>query len=99
HPAAVAETAEDALPAAPMVFGAELFSRAEPLSPPALDPGNPAFDDEDFAHVEAFAAADDFAPISETADDDPLDLAAPAPAGEKAAEVEASPLSTREVID
>ncbi|MBS0362786.1 MAG: Localization factor PodJS, partial [Proteobacteria bacterium] len=60
-----ARDAEDQLPAA-AVFGAELFSRAEPVSQPALDPGNPSFNEEDFAHVDAFApAADEFAPIDE----------------------------------
>jgi localization factor PodJL len=54
------------LPAAPSIFGAELFSRAEPVSQPALDPSNPSFSDEDFAHVDAFAPADGFAPIVES---------------------------------
>ena len=54
------------LPAAPSIFGAELFSRAEPVSQPALDPSNPSFSDEDFAHVDAFAPADGFAPIAES---------------------------------
>ncbi|HZZ33453.1 MAG TPA: peptidoglycan-binding protein [Phenylobacterium sp.] len=57
---------EGDLPAAPAVFGAELFSRAEPVSQPALDPSNPAFSEEDFAHVDAFAPAGGFAPIAET---------------------------------
>nr|MEA2799018.1 localization factor PodJL [Phenylobacterium sp.] len=76
------------LPAAPMVFGAELFSRAEPVSQPALDPGNPSFSEEDFAAVDAFA------PISERErEDDHLDLDAP-PAKE-----DRRSLSTREVIE
>ncbi len=84
---------DDELPAAPAVFGAELFSRAEPVSQPALDPGNPAFNEEDFAHVDAFAPVDEFAPISETEDDDRFGQDAP-PARE------ATPsLSTREVIE
>ena len=88
-----AEPATDELPAAPAVFGAELFSRAEPVSQMALDPGNPAFNEEDFAHVDAFAPVDEFAPISETEDDDRRDLEAP-PIREAA-----SSLSTREVIE
>ncbi|WP_372785796.1 peptidoglycan-binding protein [Phenylobacterium sp.] len=79
--------ASDAL-ATPMVFGAELFSRAESVNQPALDPGNPAFDEEDFAAVDAFA------PISEQErEEDPLDLEAP-----KFRE-DARSLSTREVIE
>jgi localization factor PodJL len=94
-----AEPAEDELPAAPAIFGAELFSRAEPVSQPALDPGNPSFNEEDFAHVDAFAPAGEFAPLSETEDEDRLDHEA---APEDAQEVahEATPaLSTREVIE
>ena len=53
-----AESPATELPAAPMVFGAELFSRAEPVSQPALDPSNPAFSEEDFAHVDAFSQSD-----------------------------------------
>ena len=83
-----AEAGASELPAAPMVFGAELFSRAEPVSQPALDPGNPSFSDEDFAAVDAFA------PISERErEDDDLDLDAP-PIKE-----DTRPLSTREVIE
>ncbi|HEY3948059.1 peptidoglycan-binding protein, partial [Phenylobacterium sp.] len=63
------ELAEDELPAVSAVFGAELYSRAEPVSQPALDPGNPSFDEEDFAHVDAFApVAGEFAPIAEGED-------------------------------
>ena len=61
---------EDELPAAPAVFGAALFSRAEPVSQPALDPSNPSFSEEDFAHVDAFAPASEFALLSEADDDD-----------------------------
>lgn len=85
--------ADDELPAAPMVFGEDLFSRAEPVVQPALDPDNPAFDEEDFAHVDAFAPVDEFAPISETEDEDRFDLDAPLAPGETT-----SP-STREVIE
>jgi localization factor PodJL len=67
-PAAWSAVAEE-LPAAPAVFGAELFSRAEPVSQPALDPGNPTFNEEDFAHVDAFAP-EGFAPIAELDDED-----------------------------
>ncbi|MFI4964552.1 MAG: peptidoglycan-binding protein [Caulobacterales bacterium] len=74
-------------PATPQVFGAELFSRAEPVSQPALDPGNPAFGEEDFAHVDAFA------PISETEDEERLDLDGPLVREDVAS------LSTREVIE
>lgn len=92
------EEAESELPAAPMVFGAELFSRAEPVSQPALDPENPAFSEEDFAHVDAFAVdafapASEFAPIAETEDEDRFDLDSP-PLRE-----DTSTLSTREVIE
>jgi localization factor PodJL len=103
---AQAEPVEDELPAAPAVFGAELFSRAEPVSQPALDPGNPSFGEEDFAHVDAFAPASEFAPISETEDEDRLDLEPALEAPEADYEVdheadhEAAPsLSTREVIE
>jgi localization factor PodJL len=98
-----AEPARDELPAAPAVFGAELFSRAEPVSQPALDPGNPSFNEEDFAHVDAFAPAGEFAPISETEDEDRLDLEAVPEAAHGAAldaAAQAAPsLSTREVIE
>jgi len=95
-PVAAVVAAEDELPAPPMVFGAELFSRAEPVVQPALDPSNPAFNEEDFAHVDAFAPVDEFAPIAETEDDEGrFGLGAPAPE----AETETRPLSTREVIE
>ncbi|WP_309606630.1 peptidoglycan-binding protein [Phenylobacterium sp.] len=59
-PRSMTEDERDAeFPASTAVFGPELFSRAEPATPPALDPGNPAFAAEDFD------AADSFAPISE----------------------------------
>ena len=87
------EEVENELPAAPMVFGAELFSRAELVSQPALDPGNPAFSEEDFAHVDAFAPAGEFAPITESEDEDRFDLDAPPPREEGPA------LSTRQVIE
>ncbi len=73
-------------PEATAVFGPELFSRAEPVSQPALDPGNPSFGEEDFA------AADGFAPISETSEED---LVEP-PEG---ARPESAQLSTRDVIE
>jgi localization factor PodJL len=82
------ETVESERPAAPMVFSAELFSRAEPVSQPALDPAHPAFSEEDFAAVDAFA------PISETArEEDDLDLDAPPVREDRPS------LSTREVIE
>ncbi len=82
------ETVESELPAAPMVFSAELFSRAEPVSQPALDPAHPAFSEEDFAAVDAFA------PISETErEEDHLDLDAPPLREDRPS------LSTREVIE
>jgi localization factor PodJL len=97
-----AEDAEDELPAAPAVFGAELFSRAEPESQPALDPSNPAFNEEDFAHVDAFAQVDAFAPLAERDDEEQV-AAEPLTADatvEEPATVEVSPqLSTREVIE
>jgi len=100
------DEAEGDLPAAPQVFGAELFSRAEPVSQPALDPSNPAFGEEDFAHVDAFAPADDFAPIAETEieadaeEDIPPALHDAAAEEDEPAPFEAAPqLSTREVIE
>lgn len=92
-PPPVVSAPDGDLPAAPMVFGEELFSRAEPVVQPALDPDNPAFNEEDFAHVDAFAPVDEFAPISETEDEDRFDLAAPLALDETT-----SP-STREVIE
>jgi len=94
------EETEDEAPVPPAVFGAELFSRAEPVSQPALDPGNPAFGEEDFAAVDAFAPI-----IERDAEIDDLDLDAPPvrhtpPAYSGApAEPEAPQLSTREVIE
>lgn len=100
-----APVADAELPAAPAVFGVELFSRAEPVSQPALDPGNPSFDDEDFAHVDAFAPAADseFAPIAE-GDDEDRPAASELPdlefEGAPKRTVDASPqLSTKEVIE
>jgi localization factor PodJL len=98
---APADEPRSELPAAPLVFGAELFSRAEPVSQPALDPSHPTFSEEDFAHVDAFGPpdaldlSDEFAPIAEAdeEDRDPLDLEAP-PVRENVAA-----LSTREVIE
>ena len=59
-PRPMTEDERDAdFPASTAVFGPELFLRAEPATPPALDPGNPAFGAEDFD------AADSFAPIAE----------------------------------
>jgi localization factor PodJL len=97
-----AEDAEDELPVAPAVFGAELFSRAEPVSQPALDPSNPAFSEEDFAHVDAFAPAGGFAPLTERDDEDPLEMEPPTADAsvEEPAAIEVAPqLSTREVIE
>ena len=90
---AQAEEAEHDLPSASAVFGAELLSRAEPVSLPALDPGNPAFNEEDFAHVDAFAPMDEFAPIAETEDEDRPSLDAPP------LRIDTNSLSTREVIE
>lgn len=91
------EAEEPELAEASVVFGAELLARAEPLNQPVLDPGNPAFDEEDFAHVDAFAPSEDrFAPIEELEDeaDSRIDPAW------RPQSVEASPeLSTREVIE
>ncbi|THD64752.1 peptidoglycan-binding protein [Phenylobacterium sp.] len=113
RPEPQAEAAEDDLPAAPGVFGAELFSRAEPVTLPALDPSNPAFSEEDFAHVDAFAPAGGYAPIAEGEDEEHHHLApasealeAPTAADEPVSEedaeretrVEVGP-STREVIE
>jgi localization factor PodJL len=86
------EAAETVFTAAPMVFGADFLSRAEPVNQPALDPWNPAFGEEDFA------AAGAFAPIAEAA----AETEAEEPAGLEldAAMREAAPaLSTREVIE
>jgi len=97
--------AERPLPAG--VFGAELLSRAEPMSQPVLDPANPAFGAEDFEAADGFVAlsesaladsAEAFAPLEERADDideDPHRFDADAPPAEK----ETSSLSTREVIE
>jgi localization factor PodJL len=70
----------------PPVFAAELFSRAEPITRPALDPAHPAFGAEDFE------AADGFVPLDEPADDR-VEFEPPEPAAE------APQLSTREVIE
>lgn len=109
-PPASGEPAEAELPAASMIFGAELFSRAEPVIQPALDPGNPSFNEEDFAHVDAFASPvamdldDGFAPLTEHEDaehedaehkDGDLVQLEPAVVAEDAA----PQLSTREVIE
>ena len=77
-------TLERTAPAA--AFTPELFSRAEPIIQPALDPGNPAFGEEDFA------AADSFVPLAEPEDE----LVEHTPI---AAAAESAPLSTREVIE
>ncbi|MDB5425342.1 MAG: Localization factor PodJS, partial [Phenylobacterium sp.] len=91
---------ERATPAAP--FGPELFSRAEPISQPVLDPANPAFGEEDFA------AADGFAPIAELPEELPEDLSErladdvseDQPETDARSETpETAPLSTREVIE
>ncbi|HEX3888946.1 MAG TPA: SEL1-like repeat protein, partial [Phenylobacterium sp.] len=84
-PAAWSAVAEE-LPAAPAVFGAELFSRAESVSQPALDPGNPTFNEEDFAHVDAFAP-EGFAPIAELDDEDRFVIDGPPEALDAAPEV------------
>ncbi|MGA0607924.1 hypothetical protein ACO2Q0_18190 [Phenylobacterium sp. VNQ135] len=68
-------------------FGAELFSRAEPMAEGSVDPVRPTFAPEDFA------AAEGFAPLAEPLDDDVFELGSPEPAAG------ARPLSTREVID
>jgi localization factor PodJL len=65
---AVPPADEDSVPSS-AAFGPELMSRAEPISPPALDPVNPAFGQEDFE------AADSFAPIAESVDEQPYALA------------------------
>jgi len=71
-------------------FGPELFSRAEPLSDVAtVDPVRPSFAPEDFEAAEAFA------PLAESEDDDVFDLDEP----ERPAADGSPPLSTREVID
>ena len=77
-------TPERVAPAA--AFTPELFSRAEPIIQPALDPGNPAFGEEDFA------AVDSFVPLAEPEDD----LVEPTPTS---AAAEFAQLSTREVIE
>ncbi len=92
-PNARRDTVDVGLTSGSALFGAELLSRAEPVNQPALDPGNPAFDEEDFAHVYAFAPTDDFAPLSEVEDDGGLSLVPPETADEAPA------LSTREVIE
>jgi localization factor PodJL len=81
--------------AAPIeAFGPELFSRAEPISHPVLDPANPLFGEEDFA------AADGFAPISEPPESLPeQSLSEEPPEAEAPAEPETASLSTREVIE
>ena len=100
---------EDERPLPVGVFGAELLSRAEPMSQPVLDPANPAFGAEDFEAADGFVALSDnpladnaetFAPIEERADDIDADQGArrfdaDAPPAEK----ETSTLSTREVIE
>jgi localization factor PodJL len=89
---------ENALAAAPLVFGAELFSRAELVSQPALDPSNPSFSEEDFAHVDAFASADGFAPIHETeAEAEPEAVAAETEAV-PLAEAEADPAAEQPIL-
>jgi localization factor PodJL len=80
----------DCAPAVAAVFGPALFSRAEPVSQPALDPGNPAFGHEDFE------AADSFMPILESDDDDEVVLS---PEAMETLEAEPPQLSTREVIE
>jgi localization factor PodJL len=79
-----ARAPEDPAPAA--AFSAELFSRAEPIAQPVLDPANPAFGEEDFA------AADGFAPLADI-EDDVAEATATSP------DPDAAPLSTREVIE
>ena len=72
------------------IFGPALFSRAEPVTQPALDPTNPTFGAEDFE------AADGFIPIAESASDrlgeDPVETSS------EAKSEEPQP-STREVIE
>jgi localization factor PodJL len=88
------------LPAAPAVFGAELFSRAESVSQPALDPGNPTFNEEDFAHVDAFAP-EGFAPIAELDDEDRFEIDGPPKALDAASEAvpETAPEATKATAD
>jgi len=64
----------------------ELFSRAEPIAQPMLDPANPAFGEEDFA------AADGFAPLADL-EDEMVEVTPTPPDSDTA------PLSTREVIE
>jgi localization factor PodJL len=72
----------------PPIFAAELFSRAEPIAQPALDPANPLFGAEDFE------AADGFVPLEEPAEEERIEPEA------VQSERPASPqLSTREVIE
>jgi localization factor PodJL len=71
----------------PAIFGAELFSRAEPIAQPALDPANPLFGAEDFE------AADGFVPLEERVEEERAESAA------QAERPTAPQLSTREVIE
>jgi localization factor PodJL len=71
----------------PAIFGAELFSRAEPIAQPALDPAHPLFGAEDFE------AADGFVPLEERVEEERVE---PAAQPERST---APQLSTREVIE
>lgn len=79
-----ARTPDGPTPAA--AFSPELFSRAEPITHPVLDPANPAFGEEDFA------AADSFAPLADPQDE--MIEVTPTPP-----DPDIAPLSTREVIE
>ncbi|MFL5298470.1 MAG: peptidoglycan-binding protein [Phenylobacterium sp.] len=73
-------------PVAASIFAAQLFSRAEPISQPALDPAHPAFGAEDFEAVDAFVPLDE--PADERLELDPVPPQRATPQ-----------LSTREVIE
>jgi localization factor PodJL len=85
-----------------VLFGPELFSRAEPMHHPALDPAHPTFAEEDFAAADRFAPLDEIEDnVSRGADDTAVSGASedtPAPAAAQA-DAETAPLSTREVIE
>jgi len=85
-PAAELDAAPQAERPLPAIFGAELFSRAEPIAAPALDPANPLFGAEDFE------AAEGFVPLDEPTEEERVEPAAERPAT-------APQLSTREVIE
>jgi localization factor PodJL len=92
-----AEAGHEAPPAVltetPTIFASGLMARAELLSQPALDPGNPSFAAEDFA------AADDYAPIPEFGETPTASEAAIVNAAAPADPAGPAALSTRDVID